>query len=643
METLLTLGWFHWYRCVSRRTAEGPDYLGPDFQECLRYFRPLHGLCPERIPDQVVTVMSRQPPLEPAQAAEEGVRLGNLANAHLAAYNRTGRPEDMRQAIALLHQAVAAMAAAGLRAELWQYQLVQLLLRWHLRFGDSSSLDRAVAWADHTVDGLTEARDEQAVPLLSRLGDALFEAHQTRPERRLSQTAVRALHRVQEAAADSEDRQQARLRLIGLLIGEYLHSPQGELVEAAAANAEALVAECGPRGRSAIRLLQACEMLLPPEVAKGQPALLRARAGVLRALAPLLPARRAERRECLTALALCLRMQYYVTGEMTALDEAIDILRPLLRGRHGRDPKDVDAMISLANALRVRAAHSLRQDDPQEQEHGRNLRQEAAEQARWAVALAPDSDNALSCLGNVLLDLARETYDVATARESAELNRVAARARVTSHPAYVPLQLNAAWSASFVAKATKSVAAADDAIAALREAVRHAGPGHPDHLVARSELGVALTHRAELTHDPEAAREGRKLLDALVAELPSDHFEGRRARAQLVKSYRVEYELTEDIATLDAAVRLAREYLDSAEIEGQRWAYLLNESGYALIDMYAVTGDKRLLDEALPICRAAAQNLPEGSPDQANALLSLGTALPSLSALGETSRFVGLA
>nr|WSX54102.1 CHAT domain-containing protein [Streptomyces sp. NBC_00974] len=623
-EVLLTLGWFFWYRCVAQRTSSGPDIGGPDFLDCLEFFAPLLELCPEKMPDQIVIALSQREDQDPANVLEEAARLGNQATAHVAAYESSGDPQELHRALTALQRAVAIVAAVGASPVLWQVQLVNVLLRWHLRFGDAASLDSALHWAGQTVEDVGSSTEEHMVALLLWLGNGLLEAHGQRRDRRLLRAAVTALHQVQARNPDRDSRQQARLRLTVSLVGDYLDSREAEPAEAAAEYVRQAVADHGPEGRRAQELLETYAELLPINAVHRQPALLAVRAHVLRSLARTLPANTQRQHDCLTELGLCLRVLHRVTGETGPLDEAIDVTRSVLLAPGARTHPTVEQMVSLANALRARAAQDRRSGDAA---RPREVLEEALDWARRAVDRAPRNPVALSCLGNMLADKARSTGDEEVARESALLNRTAARRMDPREPAHAQLLLNAGLSFRLVAASSASVSDADGAVDALREALAEAGRAHPANVAIRSELGQALTERAVLAHDRHAAVEGCRLLEALAAEVPPEDVEWQRAKYHLIKSYRVAYEVTEEAAFIEKSLLLAREYLDSSQLDDRERGFLLHECSYALSLMYTVTHDKQLLDELLIPCRAAPPLLPEGSRARAEALLSLGTAL----------------
>lgn len=622
-EVLLTLGWFFWYRCVALRTSRGPDVDGQDFLDCLDYFAPLLELCPERMPDQIVTALSRREAENPSLVLQEAVRLSNQASEQLASYQTSGNPLELRNALEALQRAVTMTATFGTLAVPWQVQLVHALLQWHLRFGGAASLDSALSWAQKAVEGVRSSTEEHVVAQLLRLGTGLLEAHGRSHDRRLLRAAVTALHQVQASSPDQDGRQQARLRLTASLVGDHLRSREVEPAQEAAEYVRQAVADGDPQSGQAQKLLETYAKILPMDAIHRQPALLAVRAQVLRALARLLPADSQRRNDCVKDLGRSLRLLHQATGETGPLDEAIDVMRSALLALEGRNHPAVELMVSLANALRARAAQFRRHGDSV---GAPEVLQEALGWARRAVDQSPRNPLALSCLGNMLGDEAQSTGDVEVARESALVSQRAARNTAPQDPIR-PQLLNAGLSFRRVAESSARVDDADQAVGTLREALAEADSGHPAHLAIRSELGQALTHRAALAHDRHSAVEGFQVLESLASEAPPEHVECQRAKYQLIRSYRVAYELTEDAALMEKALVLTRAYLDDSQRDDEERGFLLHECGYALALMYTVTYDKQLLDELLIPCRAAPPLLPEGSRARASALLTLGTAL----------------
>ncbi|MFD8385623.1 CHAT domain-containing protein [Streptomyces sp. NPDC059679] len=631
-EAARALGWFHWFRCVAQQT-----YDGPDFRHALGLFRPLWGRMPDAVPDAIGAVLARESATP--RPLEEALRLGNEAAERATAFRTTGDPAQLSEATVLLRRGIDMLREAGALPEMLQINLVEVLLQWHAGDEDPGTLEEAVSWASRTIHSLAPVADEQAVPLLGPLGGNLLNAYhsgagsRTGRDPRLLSLAAAAWDRVQEKAADPETRVQVRLRLAAALIEGHLRTPSVEWVQQAAGCVERATEECDRADARAHGTLKTLTSVVPQHIAQDQPALLRARAGVLRALIGHHGSSDGERRAYRTDLGLCLRMTHSATGDVAALDEAVEVLRAALGGTDGTGPDAVSRMVSLANALKARVHNHVTGGHDARGRDDEGARDDIAEAERWARGAhqaVPEEVVPLSCLGNVLREKALLLRDVEAMRESARLNHAAVRTLDPSDPAYMTLLLNTGLSYKESATVTGDVSDADHAVAVLRTAAEHVEAHRPEHIPVRVELGHALMLRAELGEDREALAQGRQLLESVSAELPDGHAEARRAQLNLMDSYRVEFQLTLDSAAVEEALRLARHHLEDPALDDGERGLRLGRCAGALTAAYNNTQDRRLLDELLPVCRSAVRFAREGSFDRSQSLLELGACLVSV-------------
>ncbi|MDW6056796.1 hypothetical protein SAZ11_00100 [Streptomyces sp. FXJ1.4098] len=336
-EAARALGWFHWFRCVAQQT-----YDGPDFRHALGLFRPLWGRTPDAVPDAIGAVLARESATP--RLLEEALRLGDEAAERATAFRTTGDLAQLSKATVLLRRGIDMLREVGALPEVLQINLVEVLLQWHMRDEDPGTLEEAVSWASRTIHSLASVADEQAVPLLAPLGGNLLNAYRNGAGRRagrdprLLSLAAAAWDRVQEKAADPETRVQVRLRLAAALIEGHLRTPSVEWVQQAAGCVERVTGECDRADARARGILKTLTTVVPQHIAQDQPALLRARAGVLRALVGHHGSSDDQRRAYRTDLGLCLRVTHAATGDVAALDEAVEVLRAALGGTDGQAP-----------------------------------------------------------------------------------------------------------------------------------------------------------------------------------------------------------------------------------------------------------------------------------------------------------------
>ncbi|WP_105969180.1 CHAT domain-containing protein [Streptomyces geranii] len=166
----------------------------------------------------------------------------------------------------------------------------------------------------------------------------------------------------------------------------------------------------------------------------------------------------------------------------------------------------------------------------------------------------------------------------------------------------------------------------DEAVALVREAASLTPPEHGDRERSQSNLGDALLERYQHTGSPDDLREAvAAVRDAASRSVPGTPG-AAKARTMLGNILLQRYELTGDPADLDEAIEVS-ELTDRTVGSGPVTARDLNNLGVPLLIRYDLTGSGTDLDRAITAYHEAHALAAPGSTEAIRALLNLGNAL----------------
>ncbi|MFG1995326.1 tetratricopeptide repeat protein [Actinoplanes sp. NPDC048988] len=376
-----------------------------------------------------------------------------------------------------------------------------------------------------------------------------------------------------------------------------------------------------------------------------------------------------DRPEHLANLAAGLGMRFERQGDRHDLDEAISLMREVVRRTPRKDPRLVGTLSNLGAALRTLA--DLTGDD--------STLNEAVSIAREAVEAAPNGDpylaGHLSNLAAALQQRHSHRGDLADADAAIEAGSRALAYAAADDPGRPLMWNNLALALRSRFEQTGNLGDLDRAVEASRDAVASTEPGHPNRAAALSNLAVAarlrFEHRGEVADADaaiEAAREAADLLEeaspARVAVLTNlctalrtrhrhDPDSGRfdeavgvamaaveittrsdgpareagPALTALLSSLVARYEVTGDLADLDNAVIAARTaVIAPSRTSGDQAARLGNLSDVLRL-RYSRRGVPADLDEAIEYAEAAVSRTPERDPMRGARLTALSNVL----------------
>jgi hypothetical protein len=309
-----------------------------------------------------------------------------------------------------------------------------------------------------------------------------------------------------------------------------------------------------------------------------------------------------DRARSCTNLGSSLRVCYEQTGNVTQLDEAIELNREALALRPPGHPDRARSCANLGSLLSVRY----------QQTGDGALLDQAIDLNREALALRPPGhpDRAWSCanLGSSLCLRYEQTGDDALLDEVIELEREALVLLPLGHPDRACSCANLGASLHMRYQQSGNVTQLDEAIELNREALALRPPGHPDRARSCVNLGISLSARYKQTGDIALLDEAIEVQHEALALRPPDHPDRAWSCGNLGSLLYVRYEQTGDVALLDEAIKLNREALALQPLGDSDRADTCAKVGSLLSVRYQQTGDGAMLDEAIEACIHASEH-----------------------------------
>lgn len=415
----------------------------------------------------------------------------NLATILAERYDNDKNQPDLDEALALFEWAVPAIRAAGRQASVALHNQGQALTELYNISHDLAVLDRAIEVLREAVADTAQPRSV-AGGYLTSLGQALRARAEATSDPSALDEAVEILRRAEDWTAGSDDHVAALVSLGNALLdrsemGRGAH----DLAESASylEGALALVIPGTPRwGHLASNLGNA--LLADFRAAGRRASLLRARE-LFRDAAEIFADSSPDREVCLSNLAACLQELYEQTGELSFLDEAIEVFRVTVgRSATVASPERLQnfGVTLLARFKRYQSADDLDQ---------------AITQFRAAARASPPISvihaAATNSLGNALFlrfDLLGQDADM------------------------------------------------DAAISAHADAVRSARENSVDHAMYQANLGVSLMNRGQRAHSVQDLDAAIREQESAAAEIPQASQEHIRVLAGLADSLAARATLT---------------------------------------------------------------------------------------------------
>jgi tetratricopeptide (TPR) repeat protein len=310
------------------------------------------------------------------------------------------------------------------------------------------------------------------------------------------------------------------------------------------------------------------------------------------------------------------RLGYYLytrhsqTGDVTLLDEAIELSREAMNLRPPGHPNRAVSCATLAASLRARYKQcgDLR------------LLNEAIELNREALALHPPGhpERSFSCanLAASIHERYKRCGDLGLLDEAIELEREVLDLRPPGDPEQSLGCGNLAGSLRARYKQCGDLGLLDEAIELNREALALQPPGNANRARSCGNLALSLKSRYGQCGDIGLLDEAIELKREALALQPLGHPDRSSGCVNLAASLHVRYNQCGDLALLDEAIELQRETLTLLPLGHPNRALSCANLASSLGSRYEQCGDLALLNEAIELEREALALEPPGHPNR---------------------------
>ncbi|MGV0041677.1 CHAT domain-containing protein [Mycobacterium colombiense] len=340
-----------------------------------------------------------------------------------------------------------------------------------------------------------------------------------------------------------------------------------------------------------------------------------------RAVMAAVPTHHPSRPTVTRYLATALRLRSEHVGDIADLNEAIENCRAAVEATTAGGSDWANSLSDLALGLRMRFDRTDDLVDLNEAiSNGRAVLQAlTVDHPNWAVVRTN--------LGTALQSRFGRTGEVADLREAIEHDRAALEATPNDAPERAGRLSNLGIALRARFERTGDPTDIDDAVTTGRASVAATQPGDP-YLAGRlSNLGVALRLRFERTGDTTDLNEGIENSRAAATAAPSDHPGRARWLSHLANALEARFERTGDPADLNEAIANNRAAVDATAPGNPERAGWLSNLGATLYTRFLATDDSEDLDEAIENSRAAVQATPADHAERAGKLSNYGNKL----------------
>ena len=363
----------------------------------------------------------------------------------------------------------------------------------------------------------------------------------------------------------------------------------------------------------------------------------------------------------LLSLANLLTLRFELTAEVSAVTEAADILRDLLRDSTLEPATQAMAWHDLSFALRMRHDHTgtgldeavaaARQavarsevGNAERAERLANLAallgrthdglDEAERIGRQAARECPPDHHGrpavLSTFAGILWQRYHRFGDPGELDEAITLLREAVAA--TTEPANRGIRL-ATLASALRARYARSpdLTTLNDAIAASREATEVLpAANHQGARVLVNRVAVLLEHYRRTGH-LDSLTEAVETGERAIAATPDDHPSLGPRLSNLGRVLSARYERTGERADLEAALDVDRRAVDVTPAGHPERGRMLANVSAVLAKHHRLTGDRDSIESAVRAAREAVNDTPDGHPSKPIRLINLAVALVDLS------------
>jgi hypothetical protein len=320
-------------------------------------------------------------------------------------------------------------------------------------------------------------------------------------------------------------------------------------------------------------------------------------------------------------LATSLYTFYQSTGDLTLLDEAVELQRKALCLRSEGHPKRALSCADLATSLWNRF----------QQTGDRILLDEALDLRREVLHLRPEGHlhRAESCrsLATALWTRFKQTGDAVLLDKALGLQREILLLTPEGHPHRASSCVSLASSLRARFNQTGDLTVLDEAIELQRKTLHLTPEGHPQRASSCGNLASSLRTRFNQTGDPTLLDEALELQREALHLRPEGHADRASSCTSLATSLWTRFNQTGDMALLDEALGLEREALNLRPEGHPHRAVSCGSLATSLWTHFNQTGNMALLDEALELQRESLRLQPEGHLNRASSCGNLANML----------------
>lgn len=640
------LGWFCWYRCLAQPESERAADHAMAVRLLARTFLVGAGPWPDpllldlaaEVEDeasdlldrvfelgdddtaQVVALWRRMAGAVPPDHDDHPMVLWALGVALIALYERTGRLEEVEEAVDVGIEALELTSPDHPAFGVLQSGLCASLRERYSRTSEVDDIDQAVVLGRASVRSTGEGHAFHPGAMIN-LGHALLVRSTTRGGTSdLEESVGLTAEALRRMPADSPDRPAAVVNLcLGRLARFERLGDLGDLDEAIhlARRTRSLLLPGDPNHATLLSHLAAA-LALRFEHTGDLPDLneaIEVGTEALRVMAPGHP----NRSMFSIRLSACLLSRTLWTGSGADLDEAVRHARAGLDAAEGT-VLEPTALMSASQVLTGRFARDKDLGDLEE----------SVRLVRRAIDLIPadhtDHQRAESVLSLALLQRYQRLGAVGDLDEAAEAGEraVAAMPPEYAHRAMALSSLSACLTNRYLR--TSDLADLDRGIAVGRQAIAAMSPDHPARPGAQTSVATALLLRATRLSDIDNAREAVAFARAATKVAPGHPEQGNRL-ATLAATLRVLYQRTGRPDHLNEAISAGREAAEQPDPGNAAGALITSGLSLALLTRFETTGAVEDLDDAVATARRGLTASPPDEPAHFPLLIGLSLAL----------------
>lgn len=526
-ESLLLLGWFHWFRYLVLPEGQGAD----DFEAAAYYLQPIYEADYDGVPEELqqlfagkmlVTEEDRSLTLaltDSADVSDRAAELTFLLMALQTPHDSAAEPE-LTRFLQIARQAAAAAPIGHPQYAATRHNLANALHRLFDRTGEIGLLVEALQARHYATDTDTHYRSQ--ADFQDSLGIGLQQLFEHSGEDALLIEAVQAGRQAVSATPDGDEDRSVYLGNLGraLVLLFDRTADLGLLTEAASVIRQG-TDETQPEGLAGLGMV-----LLRLFEYTGETNLLTEAIQVTRRAADVVPSDDPDRGLYLSNLGLALQRMFERTGEIEVITEAVRVGRQAVRLTPDDHADRAMGLNNLGLALRkqFRLTGELR------------LLTEAVHVVNQAV----DATSAghvqhatyLSNLGGTLGMLFERSGKTEDLVEGIDALRKAMKAKPDDYANRVSDLNDLSLALSKLYGHTGATGPLIEAVAVGRLAVRSTPVTHPGRALSASTLSYALLALSTLTDERELRAEAVRMARLAVEATPEDH----PGRAQYLSS-----------------------------------------------------------------------------------------------------------